>query len=137
MFIGSAASVMTLSSKKLRANSSPVQGFRGLAAGNPRAYNRNDGGHPAGRTYVRNGICSAFQMKASQQITVTERALLVGVAWKRAPRFPGQPAGAPERESLLEVLAPARRDGAAVARTVSQLPGKAVPPPLRERGHTD
>src|SRR5258708_539667 len=80
------------------------------------------------------GICSAFQMKASQQITVTERALLVGVAWKRAPRFPGQPAGAPERESLLELVELARSAGADVAGTVFQLRDKADPATLIGRG---
>src|SRR5260221_12058200 len=80
------------------------------------------------------GICSAFQMKASQQITVTERALLVGVAWKRAPRFPGQPAGAPERESLLELVELARSAGADVAGTVFQFGDKADPAPLIGRG---
>ena len=73
-------------------------------------------------------------MKASQQITVTERALLVGVAWKRAPRFPGQPAGAPERESLLELVELARSAGADVAGTVFQLRDKADPATLIGRG---
>jgi len=73
-------------------------------------------------------------MKASQQITVTERALLVGVAWKRAPRFPGHPAGAPERESLLELVELARSAGADVAGTVFQLRDKADPATLIGRG---
>jgi GTP-binding protein HflX len=73
-------------------------------------------------------------MKSSQQITVTERALLVGVAWKRSPRFPGQPAGAPERESLLELVELARSAGADVAGTVFQLRGKPDPATLIGRG---
>src|SRR5690242_2549164 len=134
MCTGLAGSVTTPSSKKARAKSSPVRGFHGLAAHNPQAYNQNDGGVPAGRAPVRNGICSAFLMKASQQITVTERALLVGVAWKRAPRFPGQPAGAPERESLLELVELARSAGADIAGTVFQLRDKADPATLIGRG---
>lgn len=73
-------------------------------------------------------------MKSSQQITVTERALLVGVAWKRSPRFPGQPAGAPERESLLELVELARSAGADIAGTVFQLRGKPDPATLIGRG---
>ena len=66
-------------------------------------------------------------MKSTQQITVTERALLVGVAWKRSPRFPGQPAGVPERESLAELVELARSAGADVAGTVFQLRAAADP----------
>ena len=73
-------------------------------------------------------------MKSSQQITVTERALLVGVAWKRSPRFPGQPAGVPERESLAELVELARSAGADVAGTVFQLRDAADPATLIGRG---
>jgi GTP-binding protein HflX len=73
-------------------------------------------------------------MKSSQQITVTERALLVGVAWKRSPRFPGQPAGVPERESLAELVELARSAGADVAGTVFQLRDSADPATLVGRG---
>jgi GTP-binding protein HflX len=73
-------------------------------------------------------------MKSSQQITVTERALLVGVAWKRSPRFPGQPAGVPERESLAELVELARSAGAEVAGTVFQLRDAADPATLVGRG---
>lgn len=73
-------------------------------------------------------------MKASQQITVTERALLVGVAWKRSPRFPGQPAGVPERESLAELVELARSAGAEIAGTVFQLRDAADPATLVGRG---
>jgi len=73
-------------------------------------------------------------MKSSQQITVTERALLVGVAWKRSPRFPGQPAGVPERESLAELVELARSAGADVAGTVFQLRAVADPATLIGRG---
>jgi GTPase len=73
-------------------------------------------------------------MKSSQQITVTERALLVGVAWKRSPRFPGQPAGVPERESLVELVELARSAGADVAGTIFQLRAAADPATLVGRG---
>ena len=73
-------------------------------------------------------------MKSTQQITVTERALLVGVAWKRSPRFPGQPAGVPERESLAELFELARSAGADVAGTVFQLRAAADPATLVGRG---
>jgi GTP-binding protein HflX len=73
-------------------------------------------------------------MKSSQQITVTERALLVGVAWKRSPRFPGQPAGVPERESLAELVELARSAGAEIAGTVFQLRDAADPATLVGRG---
>ncbi len=73
-------------------------------------------------------------MKSSRQITVTERALLVGVAWKRSPRFPGQSAGAPERESLLELVELARSAGADIAGTVFELRDKADPATLIGRG---
>jgi GTPase len=73
-------------------------------------------------------------MKSSKQITVTERALLVGVAWKRSPRFPGQPAGVPERESLAELVELARSAGAEIAGTVFQLRDAADPATLVGRG---
>jgi GTPase len=73
-------------------------------------------------------------MKSTQQITVTERALLVGVAWKRSPRFPGQPAGVPERESLAELVELARSAGAEIAGTVFQLRDAADPATLVGRG---
>jgi GTP-binding protein HflX len=73
-------------------------------------------------------------MKSSQQITVTERALLVGVAWKRSPRFRGQPAGAPERESLAELVELARSAGADIAGTVFQVRDSADPATLIGRG---
>ncbi|MBS1840781.1 MAG: GTPase HflX [Acidobacteria bacterium] len=73
-------------------------------------------------------------MKSPKQITVTERALLVGVAWKRSPRFPGQAAGVPERESLAELVELARSAGADVAGTVFQLRDVADPATLIGRG---
>src|SRR5579885_822022 len=73
-------------------------------------------------------------MKSTQQITVTERALLVGVAWKRSPRIPGQAAGMPERESLAELVELARSAGAEIAGTVFQLRDAADPATLVGRG---
>ena len=57
-------------------------------------------------------------MKTTQAIASTERALLVGVAWKRSARIPGMQAGAPERESLAELVELARSAGAAIAGTI-------------------
>jgi GTPase len=73
-------------------------------------------------------------MKTAQAILNTERALLVGVAWKRSLRIPGVQAGAPERESLLELVELARSAGADVAGTVFQLRDKADPATLVGRG---
>jgi GTP-binding protein HflX len=76
-------------------------------------------------------------MKTPQAIPSTERALLVGVAWKRSPRVPGIPAGAPERESLAELVELARSAGAEVAATVFQLRDAADPATLVGRGKLD
>ena len=66
-----------------------------------------------------------------------ERALLVGVAWKRSPRVYGRPAGTPERESLVELVELARSAGAEIAGTVFQLRDKADPATLVGRGKLD
>jgi GTP-binding protein HflX len=76
-------------------------------------------------------------MKTPQAIPSTERALLVGVAWKRSPRVPGIAAGAPERESLAELVELARSAGADVAGTVFQLRDAADPATLVGRGKLD
>jgi len=76
-------------------------------------------------------------MKAPQQLSTTERALLVGVGWKRAPRVPGRPAGQPERESLLELTELARSAGAEIAGTVFQMRDAADPATLVGRGKLD
>src|SRR5207245_3264419 len=67
----------------------------------------------------------------------SERALLVGVAWKRAPRLPGLPAGQPERESLAELAELARSAGAEITSTVFQLRDSADPATLVGRGKLD
>ena len=76
-------------------------------------------------------------MKTPQAIPTTERALLVGVAWKRSPRIPGVPAGTPERESLAELVELARSAGASIAGTVFQLRDKADPATFVGRGKLD
>jgi GTPase len=75
--------------------------------------------------------------KAQHQVSVAERALLVGVGWKRAPRFPGMPAGEQGRESLAELVELARSAGAEIAGTVFQLRGAADPATLVGRGKLD
>jgi GTP-binding protein HflX len=76
-------------------------------------------------------------MKTPQPIATAERALLIGVAWKRSPRIPGVPAGAPERESLAELVELAQSAGAAIAGTVFQLREVADPATLVGRGKLD
>jgi len=63
--------------------------------------------------------------------------LLVGVGWKRAPRFPGMPAGEQGRESLSELIELARSAGAEIAGTVFQLRDTADPATLVGRGKLD
>ncbi|HYL84089.1 MAG TPA: GTPase HflX [Candidatus Angelobacter sp.] len=75
--------------------------------------------------------------KTQHQISTAERALLVGVGWKRAPRFPGMPAGEQGRESLAELVELARSAGAEVAGTVFQLREAADPATLVGRGKLD
>src|SRR5499433_2520522 len=76
-------------------------------------------------------------MKTPQAVPSTERALLVGVAWKRSPRVPGMTAGQPERESLAELVELAHSAGAEIAGTVFQLRDKADPATLVGRGKLD
>jgi GTP-binding protein HflX len=63
--------------------------------------------------------------------------LLVGVGWKRAPRFPGMPAGEQGRESLLELVELARSAGADIVGTVFQVRDKADSATLVGRGKLD
>jgi len=60
--------------------------------------------------------------------------LLVGVGWKRAPRFPGMPAGEQGRESLAELVELAESAGGEVASTLFQLRDSADPATLVGRG---
>ncbi len=63
--------------------------------------------------------------------------MLVGVGWKRAPRFPGMPAGEQGRESLSELIELTRSAGAEIAGTVFQLRDTADPATLVGRGKLD
>jgi GTP-binding protein HflX len=63
--------------------------------------------------------------------------LLVGLGWKRVPRFPGMPAGEQGRESLLELVELARSAGAEIAGTVFQVRESADPATLVGRGKLD
>ena len=63
--------------------------------------------------------------------------MLVGVGWKRSPRFPGMPAGEQGRESLLELVELARSAGAEIAATVFQVRDAADPATLVGRGKLD
>src|SRR5260370_11377833 len=75
--------------------------------------------------------------KTQHQVSNAERALLVGVGWKRAPRFPGMAAGEQGRESLLDLVELARSAGAEIAGTVFQLREAADPATLVRRGKLD
>jgi GTPase len=75
--------------------------------------------------------------KTQHQVSTAERALLVGVGWKRASRFPGMPAGERGRESLSELVELARSAGAAIAGTVFQVRETADPATLVGRGKLD
>lgn len=77
--------------------------------------------------------------KSSQPISTStaDRALLVGLGWKRKPRFPGMPAGEQGRESLLELVELARSAGAEIAGTVFQVRESADPATLVGRGKLD
>jgi GTP-binding protein HflX len=76
-------------------------------------------------------------MKTQHVTSASERALLVGVTWKRAPRVPGMPAGEQGRESLAELVELARSAGAEVAGTVYQVRESADPATLVGRGKLD
>src|SRR5271170_297497 len=65
---------------------------------------------------------------------MADRALLVGLGWKRAPRFPGMPMGEQGRESLEELIELARSAGAVIAGTVFQVRESADPATLVGRG---
>src|SRR5262250_1545177 len=73
-------------------------------------------------------------MKTQHEVSAAERVLLVGIGWKRAPRFPGMPAGELGRESLAELVELAESAGAEVAGTIFQLRDAADPATLVGRG---
>src|SRR3982074_1623043 len=80
---------------------------------------------------------SLASMKTQHVTSVSERALLVGVTWKRARRAPGRPAGEQGRESLAELVELARSAGAEVAGTMYQVRESADPATLVGRGKLD
>lgn len=75
--------------------------------------------------------------RAPQQVPVGDRVLLVGLGWKRAPRYPGMPVGEQGRESLAELIELARSAGAEIAGTVFQVRDSADPATLVGRGKLD
>jgi GTP-binding protein HflX len=77
------------------------------------------------------------RMKTQHVTSASERALLVGVTWKRARRVPGMPAGEQGRESLAELVELARSAGAEVAATMYQVRESADPATLVGRGKLD
>jgi GTP-binding protein HflX len=76
-------------------------------------------------------------MKTPHGTSVSERVLLVGVGWKRAPRFPGMPVGEQGRESLAELVELARSAGAEITGTLFQVRETADPATLVGRGKLD
>jgi GTPase len=70
-------------------------------------------------------------------VSNAERALLVGVGWKRAPRFPGTPAGEQGRVSLAELVELAKSAGAEIVGTVFQVRDSADSATLVGRGKLD
>jgi GTPase len=78
-----------------------------------------------------------LRMKLQHDTSNAERVLLVGVGWKRAPRFPGMPAGEQGRESLTELVELAKSAGAEVAGTLFQVREAADPATLVGRGKLD
>jgi GTP-binding protein HflX len=76
-------------------------------------------------------------MKTQHDTAASERALLVGVGWKRAPRFPGMPVGEAGRESLAELVELAQSAGADITGTLFQMRDKADPATLVGRGKLD
>ena len=76
--------------------------------------------------------------KTSQHnVSNAERALLVGVGWKRAPRFPGMPAGEQGRVSLEELVELGKSAGAEIVGTVFQVRDSADSATLVGRGKLD
>src|SRR4029077_15713160 len=73
-------------------------------------------------------------MKTQHDTSVSERVFLVGIGWKRAPRYPGMPTGEQGRESLAELVELARSAGAEITGTIFQLRDTADPATLVGRG---
>jgi len=62
-----------------------------------------------------------FRDETQHQVSAAERALLVGVGWKRAASISRNAGGEQGRESLLELMELARSAGAEIAGTVFQV----------------
>lgn len=73
----------------------------------------------------------------AHKVSAAERAVLVGVGWKRVRRVPGMPAGEHGRESLEELVELARSAGAEIAATIFQLRDAPDPATLVGRGKLD
>ena len=109
-----------------------------VAAGKLSAYNGASGERPSYSWLLPHcGFRTDFVTKTSQTVSTADRALLVGLGWKRKPRFPGMPAGEQGRESLLELVELARSAGAEIAGTVFQMRESADPATLVGRGKLD
>src|SRR6266576_3893718 len=121
---GLPVSVMKGTCKTPFSGSSNLKGLKGwnVVAGPARGvYNSVSDAFPQESAQSYRDSQPAPVTKTPHPISTAERALLVGVGWKRAPRFPGMPAGEPGRESLSELVELARSAGAEVAGTVFQL----------------
>lgn len=73
----------------------------------------------------------------AHKVSAAERAVLVGVGWKRVRRVPGMPTGEHGRESLEELVELARSAGAEIAATIFQLRDAPDPATLVGRGKLD
>src|SRR5437762_819945 len=117
---GLPVSVMKGTCKTPFSGSSNLKGLKGwnVVAGPARGvYNSVSDAFPQESAQSYRDSQPAPVTKTPHPISTAERALLVGVGWKRAPRFPGMPAGEPGRESLSELVELARSAGAEVARS--------------------
>jgi GTP-binding protein HflX len=83
---------------------------------------------------LRDNTGNTSPVKTHHDTSVSERVLLVGIGWKRAPRFPGMPTGEQGRESLAELVELARSAGAEITGTIFQLRDTADPATLVGRG---
>src|SRR6266481_4480628 len=73
-------------------------------------------------------------MKTQHKISSAERVLLVGVGWKRAPRFPALLSRGHSRETLAELVELTESAGGEVAGTLFQIRDSADPATLVGRG---
>src|SRR5437660_6184717 len=118
-------------------NHKDLKGWNVVAGTERGVYNSVSDAYPQESAQSYRDSQPAPVTKTPHPISTAERALLVGVGWKRAPRFPGMPAGEPGRESLSELVELARSAGAEVAGTVFQLREAADPATLGGRAPLD